>query len=143
MQTLNRIGLFTLPLLVCVMFAMEGGCVMAQAGATVQLPGIGFRGVRTAASAPDGETTNLGGVSRSRFGQSSQSGVGRFPIRNRFGSRSSSSSSLAAKIIRVKELEQQMLADHAVRKLEMGQVRINGSHAVESKADFITRNVGR
>ena len=45
MQTLNRIGLFTLPLLVCVMFAMEGGCVMAQAGATVQQPGMGFVGL--------------------------------------------------------------------------------------------------
>jgi hypothetical protein len=92
---------------------------------------------------PDGGTINLGGVGRSSFGRSGQSGFGRLPGGARLGGHSSSRSSLSAKIIRLKELEQQILADHAANRIPPSQVEINGSHAVQEKADFISRHVGR
>jgi len=125
------------------MVVADSDCAIAQAGVTVQLPVFRTTGVRTAVSIPDGGTINLGGVGRSIYGQSSQSGFGRFPGSNRFGSRSPSRSSLSAKIIRLKEIERQMLADHAARRPQPGDVLLNGSRAVQAKADFITRNVGR
>ena len=142
MQTLNRIVFIVMPLLVAAMVALDGDCVMAQVGVTVQLPVFRTTGVSTVVSVPDGGTINLSGGGGSRFGQSSQSGFGRFPS-NRFGSRAPSRTTLSAKIIRLKEIEQQILADHKARRVQPGAVHVNGSHAVQAQADFITRNVGR
>jgi len=147
MQTPNRILFVLAPLLLGVVVATHGDSAIAQTGqapgVTLQLPVIRFSSVSTAVSVPDGGTINLSGGGGSSFGQSSQSGFGPLRNSNRFGSRSPSGSSLSAKIIRLKEIEQQILADHAARRSPPGRVHINGSHAVQSKADFISRNVGR
>ena len=141
MQTLKRIVFVVTPLLVGLVVATNSARAVAQ---TVQLPVIGVRGVRTAVFVPDGGTINLGGVGRSSYGQSRQSGFGRFPSSNRFGAGGPrSGASLSAKIIRLKDLERRMLADHAARRPQAGDVHLNGSHAVQAKADFISRNVGR
>ncbi len=121
-------------------FGTAGNCLVAQ---TVQLPVFRTFGVRTVVSVPDGGTINLSGVGRSSFGQSTQSGFGSFPGGNRFGSRSPSRSSLSAKVIRLKEFEQQVLADYKARRSPPSRVEINGSHAVQAQADFISRHVGR
>ena len=143
MQTLNRIVYIVMPLLLGAMVVLDGDSVMAQGGVTVQLPVFRTTGVSTVVSVPDGGTINLSGGGGSSFGQSSQSGFGRFPSSNRFGSRNPSRTSLSAKIIRLKEIEQQIIADHKARRVQPGAVHVNGSHAVQAQADFITRNVGR
>lgn len=156
MQTLNRIVFVVRALvlgLMVAMIAIDGECVFAQTGmrqtrppsvgVTVQLPVFQIHSISTAVSVPDGGTISLGGVGRSNYGRSSQSGFGRQPSRNRFGSRSPAGATLSAKIIRLKELEQQMLADHAARRSPPSRVEINGSHAVQAQADFISRHVGR
>ncbi len=155
-QTLSRIVFFVRALVLCLMVAMvaiDGECVFAQTGmrqtrppsvgVTVQLPVFQIHSISTAVSVPDGGTISLGGVGRSNYGRSSQSGFGRQPSRNRFGSRSPTGATLSARIIRMKEFEKQMLADHAAGRPQACDVRVNGSHAVQAKADFISRNVGR
>lgn len=142
MQTLNRIVYIVLPLLVGAMVAMDGDCVMAQGGVTVQLPVFRTTGVSTVVSVPDGGTLNLSGGGSS-FGQSNRSGFGRFPSSNRSRGGSNSRRSLSANIIRLKELEQQIIADYKARRVQPGAVHLNGSHAVQTQADFITRNIGR
>lgn len=147
MQTTNRKILALVPLLLGLVIAIGGQSVIAQTGqvpgVTVQLPVFRTFGVRTAVSVPDGGTINLGGVGRSSYGQSNQSGFGRLPSSNRFRNNSPSGAALSVRIIRLKELERQMLADHAAGRPQPDDVRVNGSRAVQAKADFISRHVGR
>ena len=112
------------------------------AGVTVQLPVIQTRSVSTVVSVPDGGTINLSGGSSS-FRQSSRSGFGRFSNSNRFGGGPRTGTSVSARIIQLRELEQEMLADHLAARSQTGGVQVNGTKAVQAKADFITRNVGR
>ena len=141
MQNLNlQMLIRAFGLVALLVFVTDANCLVAQ---TVQLPVFRTFGVRTAASVPDGGTINLGGVGRSRYGQSSQSGFGRSGGRNRFGGSSPTSSSLTAKVIRLREYERQMRADLAAGRSQPGPIQINGSHAVQAQADFISRNVDR
>jgi hypothetical protein len=144
-MTLKQIASSVWPILMGAIIALNGDSTLAQGGATVQLPVIGFRSVRTAVSVPDGGTINLSGGGGSRYTQSQWSSLGRLPKNNRYrnGAGATSGTSLSAKIVRLKDFERQMMEDHAAGRSQPGDVRINGSLAVQAKADLISRNVGR
>lgn len=116
----------------------------------VQLPTVSFFNIRTVVSVPDGGTTYLGGVSRHASGQISRgipgfSGPFARPFRNRSYGYSASSSNMSAhvRLILARELEQDVMAEANRRDLIRQPFDPNGSQAVQQKADFISRNIGR
>ena len=114
---------------------------------TVQLPVIRFFNIRTVVSAPDGGMTSLGGVRRWAEGSRSSGipGLAGRPFRNegRGFEGSSSSLVLTPTIIINSELEEEVLAEAGRRDAIRGAFGPEGSAAVQKKADFITRNIGR
>ncbi len=115
---------------------------------TVQLPVVRFFNVRTVVSVPDGGTMSLGGVTRHASGSRS-SGIPGFrgrPFTNRGSGYQQGADRLVLtpKIIINSELEQDVLAEAAARERFRQQfANPNGPPAVQTKADFITRNIGR
>ena len=118
----------------------------------VQLPTFRFFNVRTVVSVPDGGTISLGGVNRSSSGSVNRGvpGLSRVPGAGRLfgnraigGSTGSSRSSVSAKVIVMSEYEEAVLAEAERRRRKSALRDPNGSAAVQKKADFNSRNVGR
>ena len=118
----------------------------------VQLPSVGFFNVRTAVSVPDGGSMQIGGVNRHASGRISRGvpgmrsvpGVGRLNGNQAIGSSSSSAkSTVRPRLIIMSELEADIMAQAARNKRQAAANDPNGSEAVQKKADFITRNIGR
>ena len=119
---------------------------------TLQLPTISIFDLQTVVQVPDGGTMHLGGVQRSTYGQVDRSGaiLGGVPyagrlFRNRAIGRASSASNaqVGVQIIRLKEMEQQVLREAARRASLLGRSDPNGTMETQQQADFISRNIGR
>lgn len=137
--------------LICVL--MSAGTTLAQnqfgrpTNIAVQLPVVSFFNVRTTVSVPDGGMMSLGGVSRSASGSRSSGvpGLGGPLFRNRgIGySTGGSRAVVTATIISNREIEEDLLAEGNRRARMRERIDPNGSQAVQAKADFISRNIGR
>jgi type II secretory pathway component GspD/PulD (secretin) len=121
-------------------------------GVQVQLPTTSFFNIRTVVSAPDAGISNLGGVRRSSFRSWSAGipGLGSLPFPGRgFRNRavaeidSASQSGVAVRIISNKELEQDALKWARRTQQQDELLDPNGSRAVQAKADFLSRNIGK
>jgi type II secretory pathway component GspD/PulD (secretin) len=118
----------------------------------VQLPTVRFFNVRTAVSVPDAGTRSLGGINRNAYGSVGR-GIpaivdspygGRF-FRNRSisGNASAARPAVTARIIRTRELEQDVLAAANRQRLMSAVNDPNGSEKTQRRADFMSRHVGR
>lgn len=133
--------------LLLISFFAVPSVVSAQA---VQLPTFRYSTVNTTVSVPDRGAVHLGGVNRAATASTSR-GVpllGKVPglgplTRNRGISRTTSATSMSvhATIIDHAELDRQVLAEAARRRLASG-VRI-ADPSLARRADFLSRNVGR
>jgi hypothetical protein len=114
---------------------------------SVQLPVVSIFNVRTAVSVPDGGTMSLGGVSRYSSGRRSSGvpGLGGRLFQNRgIGySAGASRATVSATIISNREIGEDLLAEGNRRALVRERFDPNGPRAVQAKADFISRNIGR
>ena len=119
---------------------------------TLQVPSVGFFNVDTVVSVPDGGSITLGGVSRSAAGQTSRGvpGLSNIPGLGRgFGNRAIGRQSSAAgvqvkaRIIILKEMEKEVLAEAERRRALRANSDPNGTVETQKKADFISRNIGR
>lgn len=131
--------------LACSMLLLAGAfwadAAVAQPFATtVQLPIVRVTRINTAVSVPDGGTINLSGGGRSIDGYRRQ----RYGGGNRsYGSgRGRTSSTLSARIIRLRELEEGMLRQHGAGFVP-GHQPVPVNAAVAAKAAFITRHITR
>ena len=139
--------------LLCLLVLATSGIAKAQnrfGGSTsipVQLPVVSVFNVRTAVSVPDGGTMSLGGVSRYSSGRSSRGipGLGGPLFQNRGTGYSAGSSraTVKATIISNREIGEDLLAEGNRRALVRERFDPNGNYAVQAKADFISRNIGR
>ncbi len=118
----------------------------------VQLPTIRFFNTRTVVSVPDGGSLYLGGINRGAYGvvgrgHPASGGIpygGRlFRNRSVAGSSSATRPAVSAQIIRMRELEADLLstAEHD-RKMSASR-NPNGSKDVQRRADFMTRHIRR
>ena len=124
------------------------GVSSASAQVAVQLPTIESFGFDSTVLVPDGGSMFLGGVSRAAAGRTSRSvpflggipGVGR-AFRNQGIGRdlSSSTGRVHVQIISLREMEKRILAEGR-RRL---QARSTVDPAIEKKAEFLSRNIGR
>jgi hypothetical protein len=114
---------------------------------TIQLPTVRIFNVRTAVSVPDGGTMSLGGVSSFSSGQTSRGVPGlRGPLfQNRAGGYSAGGShaSVKVRIISNREIGEDLMAEGERRAAIQELHDPNGTRAVQAKADFISRNIGR
>lgn len=113
----------------------------------IQLPTIRFFNVRTTVGVPDGGTINLGGVNRSASGSIGR-GVPGLPgplFNNRAIGRNSGATraTVTTKVIVMSELEAEVMAEARRRREKAALSDPNGPAAVQRKADFMTRNIGR
>ena len=117
-------------LLACVWFSETAKAQFANA--TVQLPTFRVTQFNSSFSVPDGGTINLGSIGRRDYLPKAISG-------------SSSSATASARVLIMKELEQEMLANSKpkIRQSAFRQQKLNGTPKTQSKADFITRNINR
>ena len=116
-------------------------------GTTIQLPVVRVFNVRTAVSVPDGGTMSLGGVSSFSSGRNSRGVPGlRGPL---FRSRTTGYSArgrnafVTARIISNREISEDLMAEAQRRAAIDECVDPNGTPAIQAKADFISRNIGR
>ena len=129
------------------------GLVQAQNGfgrptnIRVQLPVVSVFNVRTVVSVPDGGMMSLGGVSSHSSGRSSRGvpGLGGPLFQNRgIGySAGRSQANVKATIISNREIDDALMADGHRRFATRQHFGVNGAPAVQAKADFISRNIGR
>jgi hypothetical protein len=144
----NSLSLFVATvaaMLVGVVFSAETSAQVA-ANTPVQLPTIGFFGVNTVVSVPDGGTMSLGGVSSYSSGQNSNSSFGPFrPFANRSSGYEARATNAAVTptIIIMSEIEEDVIAQGMFMREVKSQADINGPPEVRAKAAFITRNIGR
>lgn len=119
---------------------------------TIQLPTFRIFNARTVVSVPDGGSIQLGGVNRSSSGRISRGvpGLSGVPGTGRlFGNRgisrdtSSGRSTVHPRLIIMSELEAEVLAKAARLNHQAALRDPNGSEETKSKADFMTRNIGR
>ncbi len=116
------------------------------ANTQIQLPVVSFFNIRTVVSVPDGGVMSLGGVSRYASGSSTRGvpGLGRAFSNRSFGSQSSvSNASVRVRILSNREMSEDVLATADRQAAIYESSDPNGSKAVQAKADFISRNVGR
>lgn len=119
---------------------------------TIQLPSVRVFQINTAVSVPDGGSMLLGGVSRSGYGSSSF-GVpllGNVPLAGRPFRNQASGSYFSSGMARAHvtilsnaEMEADVLAEANRRELLRTTIDPNGMPAVQRRADFISRNIGR
>ena len=121
-------------------------------GVTIQLPSLGVFGVNTVVSVPDGGTASLGGNSRYSAGRTSRGvpGLGSIPFVSRpfrnqgIGYDSSTSrATVKTQIIILDEMESQVMKEAERRNAMRRSSDPNGSAAVQHKADFLSRHMGR
>lgn len=117
------------------------------ANISVQLPVVSVFNVRTTVMVPDGGTMSLGGVSRHSSGSRSIGvpGLGGPLFRNRGRGYSSggSQANVKATILSNREIGEDLLAEGNRRAMNRERFDPNGTYAVQAKADFISKNVGR
>jgi len=109
----------------------------------IQLPVISVFNVRTTVMVPDGGIMSLGGVSRHAEGSISRGipGMINRPFTNR-GLGFSSSASQAT--VKVTVLSNQEMSDDVLAAVRASDsYHPNGSAAVQRKAAFLSRNIGR
>ena len=114
---------------------------------TVQLPTVSFFNIRTVVSAPDAGVMKLGGVSRNGSG-STVYGSGPAwvrPFRNRGlgGWNSAGNAGVKARVIINSEIEEDLMAANEKNRHTREIVDPNGSPAVQQKADFLSRHMGK
>ena len=102
------------------------------ANTTIQLPTFRFTQFNSSFSVPDGGTINLSSIGRRDYLPGGDSG-------------SYSSATASARVLIMKELEQDMLsnAKPQIRQSVQRQQEVNGTPKTQSKADFISRNINR
>ena len=118
-------------------------------GQTVQLPTVVVFDVQTTVIVPDGGTMLLGSIGRSAMGESLRGvpilgnvpGAGRL-FRNRgIGSEASArTATVSAEIIRMRELEPEILAE-GNRRLKASSYMPDAN--TQRRAEFLTRNIGQ
>ena len=129
--------------LLTLVLVWQPGTAQAQ---IIQLPTFRIFNARSVVSVPDGGAIQLGGVNRSSSGAISRGFPGAGPLFNNRGigrDTSSGKSTVHARLIIMSELEAEVLAKAARIEREAAKHDPNGSPAVKSKADFMTRNIGR
>ena len=113
----------------------------------VQLPVVSVFNVRTVVSVPDGGTMSLGGISNHSSGRSSRGVPGlRGPLFQNRGigySAGSSRATIKATIISNREIDEALMAAGNRRFATRRTHDPNGAPAIQAKADFISRNIGR
>lgn len=121
-------------------------------GVTIQLPTISVFNVNTVVSVPDGGTMSLGGVSRYAAGQTSRGvpGLSGIPFVNRpftnraYGQTASSNNASVNVRIIVMEEQEALVMQEARRQAAMRRATDpNGPVAVQKRADFLSRHMGR
>ena len=121
-------------------------------GVTIQLPTISVFNVNTVVSVPDGGTMSLGGVSRYSGGQITRGvpGLSGIPYVNRpfanraFGQMASSGrASVNVQIISLAEQEALVMREAERRSSLRQSTDPNGSAAIQKRADFLSRHMGR
>ena len=134
-----------------VLVAVFGSCFGGELSLaqTVQLPTIDVFNVQTTVMVPDGGTMMLGSIGRSSMGETSRGvpllgnipGAGRL-FRNRAaGSETSAgNATVSAKIISMRELEPEILAE--------GNQRLKAANyvpdaATQRRAEFLSRHIGQ
>lgn len=136
----------------CFSVFLSDSCVAQRpfVNQTVQLPTVSIFNIRTVVSVPDGGVIHLGGVSRHASGRISRgmpgvAGPWARPFQNRATGYSTSASNMNARvqIISTRELEKEVMAEADRRILISQSSDPNGTPAVQAKADFISRNIGR
>ena len=149
---MHRLARYRLSLLVAAVVATGVLAGNAEAQVSVQLPSVSVFDVRTVVSVPDGGTMYLGGIRRSASGSVSRGvpllsnipGAGRL-FKNRAIGRETTQAgmSVSAKILSLQEMEEDLMgAYQAQQRIRQAQDR-NGPVAIQRKADFITRHIGR
>jgi len=121
-------------------------CCLDSADAQgIQLPTVRVFNISTVVSVPDGGTISLGGVNRSSRGSISRGLPGGRPFQNRAIGRASSAanSSVSAKLIIMSEYEKEVMAEAERRRKLAALTDRNGPPAVQQKADFMSRHIGR
>ncbi len=128
-------------------FALAQNGLGRPVGIPVQLPVVSVFNIETAVSVPDGGTMSLGGVSRYSSGRSSRGipGVGGPLFQNRGMGYSSGGSHavVTATIFSNNEIGEALLTEGDRRARIRECYDPNGTLAVQAKADFISRNIGR
>ncbi len=115
-----------------------------------QLPVRSVFTMNTVVSVPDGGIMRLGGVSSSASGGTAYgipgigSPLGR-PFRNQaFGQTAAASqANIRVRILSNREMEAEVMATANRRDYTQRLLDPNGSQAIQKRADFITRNIGR
>jgi len=112
----------------------------------IQLPVVSFFNVRTVVSVPDAGVMSLGGVSRHASGSTSRGipGLGRaFSNRSSGYSTARNNASINVRIISNSEMSDDILSAANRQAAVSESKNPNGSKAIQAKADFISRHVGR
>ena len=108
--------------------------------------------MRTAVSAPDGGSIQLGGVNRHSSGRLSRGvplingipGAGRlFGNRAIGGNTSGGRTTVHPRLIIMSELEAEVMAEANRRQKAAAALDPNGPPKVQAKADFMSRHIGR
>jgi type II secretory pathway component GspD/PulD (secretin) len=121
-------------------------------GIPIQLPTVSSFQINTVVMAPDAGATRLGGVARGASGMSSAGvpllsnvpGINPLFRNQAFGSSySAAQSSVHVKLIIHSEIEEELLAEAERRIATRLAIDPNGSAAVQKRAAFLSRNIGR
>ena len=128
-------------ILFCMAITFHADSAFSQ---VIQLPTLRVFNIQTVVSVPDGGTLSLGGVGRSSRGSISR-GLGGRPFQNRAigGTTSAANSSVSAELIIMSEYEREVLAEAERRRKLAALTDRNGPPAVQQKADFMSRHIGR
>lgn len=121
-------------------------------GLPVQLPTVSTFQINTVVMVPDAGATRLGGVTRGASGLSSAGvpllsnvpGINPLFRNQAFGSSSSAAqSSVHVRLIIHSEMEEEVMAEAERRIATRQAIDPNGSAAVQQRAAFLSRNIGR
>ena len=146
LKSMLMLGFVTTALTGFASVANAQSSVNAPVNTTVQLPVLSFFNVQTVVSVPDAGIRSLGGVSRHASGRTSRGvpGWGRgFSNRSRGFATVSSNAAVRVRIISLNEMSEDVLSNANRRASIYESKDPNGSNAVQARADFISRNVGR
>lgn len=141
-ELLLRKEIFPAAILFCFAFTSHVDSVFAQ---VIQLPTVRVFNISTVVSVPDGGTLSLGGSTGSSRSRISRGLPGGRPFQNRAigGTSSAANSSVSARLIIMSEYEKEVLAEAERRRKLAALNDPNGPPAVQQKADFMSRHIGR
>jgi hypothetical protein len=116
-------------------------------GATVQLPIMSVFNIRTAVMVPDGGSIAIGGNTTGAFSSTRRGvpglmgrGLGNRAIGSSLGS---SQQVVTVKVLDLKEMEQAVIAEGERRLIERSATNPNGNAETQSRAQFMSQNIGR